>query len=474
MSERPDIPARGLVPYYDQLKAVLEDLRESASSSASLLLSMETSKQDANSSLAILSSTDRLDDNKRIRITSSQKQEAENDYNGGETVWLDLENPLAKAMISWRLRYDLDTRTVYGEGEAPSDAPYRSVVWAGAHWFAQNQVDDDNPTAIHGHWSVETPDLSGALHTRFQIFFNDRDDPTKIGSEVALISTNRADFMVQRQSNQAGTENWGRFVVAGAQNLYRGLEIARTDDSDAGRRWFVGANSSAESGSNVGGDLVLRRHADNGDYLATALYVRRSNGEVTIGSDAWAPASNPAQLFVPSPGGDQSSVVAQPVAALTNGAATFLARLTTADELAIRVRVGNNPSRFELRSDGRMSWGGGSGAVDTHLYRDGVAGRLKTDGELTVASNVRIGSATAAGAVGALAVANASVSPSGLSTAAFWLYSDGGRPKFLTRNGVVITLEQQSAVADATDEASAVTQLNALLSRFRTIGLIAI
>ena len=395
-------------------------------------------KQDANSNISLISSTNRLDDNKRLRITTSQKQEAENNYDGGEVLWFDLENPLAKAMITWRMRYDASTREVYAEGEAPVNAPYQRVVWAGAHWFAQDQNDDDNPTDIHGHWSVETPDIDGRLRTRFQIFFNDRSDPTRVGSEVALISTNRADVVIDRQQNTESGAHWGRFVIAGSQSLNRGIEFARGDDSDAGRRWFMGENSLSESGSDVGCDFVLRRHDDNGDLLGHSIYIRRSNGEVTIGSSNWAPASNPAQVFVAHDGGEQSGVVVQPTSALTTGSA-YIARHQTASELSFRVRVTTGGDRLQIRSDGRVSWGDGS-SIDTHLYRQ-AANRLRIEGDIVADQSLRIGAnPAAAGGVGVLVMANATIVPSGVPAGRGIIYVEGGALKYLGGSGTATTI----------------------------------
>jgi len=51
-------------------------------------------------------------------------------------------------------------------------------------------------------------------------------------------------------------------------------------------RWLIAAgNAVAETGGNVGSDFGIYRYADNGGYLASALYINRSSGNVTIGSE---------------------------------------------------------------------------------------------------------------------------------------------------------------------------------------------
>jgi site-specific recombinase XerD len=49
-------------------------------------------------------------------------------------------------------------------------------------------------------------------------------------------------------------------------------------------RWDLLANNTAESGSNVGSDLQLNAYADNGAFLSTPLFIKRSTGNVGIGT----------------------------------------------------------------------------------------------------------------------------------------------------------------------------------------------
>jgi hypothetical protein len=47
-------------------------------------------------------------------------------------------------------------------------------------------------------------------------------------------------------------------------------------------RWAVGANNSAESGSNVGSDYIINRYDDSGVFQSTPLQITRSSGTVAI------------------------------------------------------------------------------------------------------------------------------------------------------------------------------------------------
>jgi len=386
-------------------------------------------------SIRLQSPVDPLEDTRRIRFESYQKQETENSFNGGETIWFDTA-PLAKSMITWRLPMDWGTREVMGAHSGPfDDSDWKRVVWAGAHWFAQDQVDDENPTDIHGHWSVETPLPNGELHTRFQIFFNDRTDPTLVGNEVALISTSRADFMVSRYTT--GGEDCGRFILAGTHSLDRMVEFARTDDDPANTRWKIGVNAQQESSGNVGGNFELQRYDDAGDSLGTLLYGRRSNGELTIGSTAWTPASDPAQLLINHAGAGQNGILVQPQAALTTGAA-FKARLSSATEIVLQGRVGSSTEQIQILANGQISWGPGSAALDTTLSRTAAA-RLAVNGEFDIAKSLRIGGATAGGGVGAISMLNAATIPNS-NIAGGHLYVEGGALKFRGSAGTITTL----------------------------------
>lgn len=49
-------------------------------------------------------------------------------------------------------------------------------------------------------------------------------------------------------------------------------------------RWVLGANNAPEGGSSAGSDLYLNAYNDAGSYLSTPLFVRRSTGNVGIGT----------------------------------------------------------------------------------------------------------------------------------------------------------------------------------------------
>ena len=96
---------------------------------------------------------------------------------------------------------------------------------------------------------------------------------------------------------------------------------------------------------------------------------------------------------------------------------------------------------------------GPSGAQDTNLYRS-AAGTLKTDGSLVVVGDLTL---------------SASDIISDTTTGTKFGTATTQKIGFYNATPVV----QGASVADATDAASAITQLNALISRIEATGLIA-
>lgn len=392
-------------------------------------------------SLKINSSFDRLADSKRLHISSYQFQEPENSYNGGETVWLDV-SPMAKSMITWRVPYDSATRAVlsHDADQASLTAAMKRVVWVGAHWFAQDQVDDDYPTDIHGHWSVETPLANGDLHTRFQIFFNDRADPTKVGCDVALISTNRADFLVSTVVRDGEPE--GRFIISGWHNADRGIHFTRSDDDAAHLRWWWGVEGVEETGSNAGADFLVRRHDDSGVELEEVIRIGRSNGRINLGkpADAMAYLARTARVTIAGDGGETSGLSIMQNAPLTGTGAAIRVGTSTSSQIVFATAIGTGYDRFSITTQGTITWGNSDSALVTTLYLD-TTNRLKTNATLALGGGLRVGGATTEGSgVGTVSINNASTVPTASNASGGILYVEGGALKFRGSSGTITTI----------------------------------
>jgi hypothetical protein len=70
------------------------------------------------------------------------------------------------------------------------------------------------------------------------------------------------------------------FAVDTPPGSYKGYSL----NASGNARWFVGSESTAESGSNAGANFVIERYADGGGFLGTPFQITRSSGLITLGS----------------------------------------------------------------------------------------------------------------------------------------------------------------------------------------------
>lgn len=292
------------------------------------------------------------------RLSLQSYQAAGNNF-FGEVVRMDLLKPQSKAMLAWRLSRP--------PGSDPATG-LRTVTWVGAHWAAQ-----DNPNVIHGHWSVETPDASDALQTRFEILFSNQAQ-TAVGSDKTLILTNKADLVVRCDNGQRLRLKTG----AGAEKL---IEWGNADWGGSSR-WTAGVNADAESGSNVGANLEVSRFNDSGVRQDAPIKVTRSNGQVQIGGDSGTAAG-----MIVRRNSAGSNV--QAINTATGGTAFRMTAQDAATSRAIQADVtGESGVRFVAFADGKHEWGDGTNARDTNLYRS-AADVLKTDDSVHVGADLR-------------------------------------------------------------------------------------
>lgn len=107
-------------------------------------------------------------------------------------------------------------------------------------------------------------------------------NPRNIGSFSNTVWGQLANFAVKIAV--AGSAILG---IDGLAGNYRTLRYR----SSGGDRWWVGADNSAEAGSNAGSAYVIQRYDDTGAYIDTPLTVNRANGTVSIGSGGLAVAN---------------------------------------------------------------------------------------------------------------------------------------------------------------------------------------
>lgn len=316
-----------------------------------------------------------FDSTSRILLESYQRAGTNNI---GEITRIGMKKSDAKAMITWQFPNSYD-----GSGD-PVGTLY-SKVWMGAHW------DSTGHTGPHGHWSMETPDATDLLRTRFSIDFADTssgysNNPGD-GLDKTLIATNQADFLVRTSYTTYGVgDGTGRaasaFRLKGDAGLNMDVEFGRADDN-SNRRWVIRNSSDAESGSNAGALLQIIGYSDSGALLGTAFQIARDTGAVTVG----VTSSYRGGLTV-----NKTTSTAMTVSHTGTGGTSYLA--TTADTTSRVVSAsvsGDANQRVVIYSDGKHEWGAGSSTRDTNLYRN-AADQLKTDDSFVVGARLTVGS----------------------------------------------------------------------------------
>lgn len=304
---------------------------------------------------------DTTDSTGRLNLYSYQRADL---GSFGETIRNFAMRKDAKSMTAWYFPdqgYDTSRNPV---------GSFKPVVWTGAHWEANNHASN------HKHWSVEVPDSTGAIQTRFEVRFGDPNvDNAIAGLDKTLIMTNLADLVVRCTNDQT-------FRLSSPLNSGDEKSIEFNHDSAGSAqylRWKVRATGESETGGDAGTNFQVARYSDAGVYQDAPLVIQRSTGRVSIGGDI-----NPAaQLHVTRPSGQLGYFKAP-----TTFQSALLVEGVDNTVKAIQVDVtGDTDHRFQMMADGAMSWGPGSAARDTFLYRGG-AGVLKTDGSLTVGADL--------------------------------------------------------------------------------------
>lgn len=365
----------------------------------------------------------------RINLYSYQRAQ-----NGsfGETVRKFLMRKDAKAMIAW---YGPEVPSSQTAGYDASRDPLTTVSWNPWAWIgAHYEANDHN--SIHGHWSIEVPDTSGALQTRLEIPFIDQEgDTTQIGVETTNIRTNQADFTVRASS--------GVLRIGSSNTFNKDILLSISADRAAsGERWKIRADSTTEAGGNAGTNFQIRRYADNGNFIETAIGIERSTGNVTLGID---PVSALARLHV-SPPTNKHGIIVKPASSQGSNSA-YAAQLTATTDRLMDSRVtGDGTARLVQYTDGKLEWGDGTNARDTNLYRSS-ADTLTTDDSFIVTQSFRgVGNATLGAAMitgsgsRVFGFGNALVVPTTNPSGGGILYAEGGALKWRGSSGTITTI----------------------------------
>ena len=321
-------------------------------------------------SLTLLSSFDggedegepgQYDSTSRINLESYQRAD---EHTYGEIIRIFSRRFDSKQMIAWYGPTSYDTN-----GDPVGiNVPW---FWMGAHYEANDHA------SVHGHWSVETPDASGSLQTRFELTIW---DPLtgQYGMNKAMIKTNLADFVVR-------TSNGQELRISSPAGNEKPITFSNdSNGASVSRRWKIRVTSDAESGGNAGSDMQILRYDDTGTTIDQPIIINRATGLVSIGGTSGT-AGGLAVTRIGSP--------AVTITALATGGTALLAQGADAASRFAQAQVSADAaSRLVIYVDGKHEWGDGTASRDTNLYRS-AADTLKTDDSLHVAGRLGVSAA---------------------------------------------------------------------------------
>ncbi|MGA5435475.1 hypothetical protein ACPCIZ_12875 [Streptomyces cellulosae] len=318
--------------------------------------------------------TNGTDSTARINIYSYQRAQT---HSFGEVQRMYAMRQDSKQMLAWYGWVNPDRTPGYDPvtREVAEGASCEPIAWIGAH------IEANDHNSMHNHISIEVPDSTGALQTRFEILLGDR-TTGEIGLDKSLIITNQSDFVVRCSNGQ-------QLRLAAAKGVEKGIQFSNDSyGSPDARRWKIRQTATAETGSNAGSDYELVRYDDSGTAQSSTFIMRRDTGYLGLGA---AVGDITSRLTVRQDG----QVSAGFFVSTTEGVAstaTLRVETATASKRAFDYRLtGDSVSRIRMDSSatgggGTLTFGNGTTA-DTNLYR-GAANLLQTD------DTFRIGSAS--------------------------------------------------------------------------------
>ncbi len=289
--------------------------------------------------------------------------------------------------------------------------------------FSLEYPDDNSSVDIAGHFETLADDVDTAINTR-----------------LALTGGTLTGALAGTLTTDSSSSTTGAFKTAGGMGIAKALYVGTTlnvtgattltgdltvskaaaalniTSSDTGylllsgatsasfrlqtsgsSRWIIEKNSTAESGSNAGSDLVVYARTDAGGALSTPLTITRSTGATTLTGDLTISKASPF-LTVYATSGNSYVLVNRPagsvggVALQTNNATRWLTSVTNT------VESGSNAG-----SDfGIQAYNDAGALLSTPLTITRSTGAVTLTGDLTVNkgdAQFTLGSGSGAGIV---------------------------------------------------------------------------
>jgi hypothetical protein len=86
------------------------------------------------------------------------------------------------------------------------------------------------------------------------------------------------------ESHTRSTTNTSYITSASPSGYETAAAFKTYASSNVENRWLIGKNADSETGSNIGADFFINRYDDNGNYIAQPFFIKRSNGNIGIGT----------------------------------------------------------------------------------------------------------------------------------------------------------------------------------------------
>jgi hypothetical protein len=190
-------------------------------------------------------------------------------WKGQWTTTGTLPSPLALATDYYAKRIDNNTIEVYTDSALTAKVDF-TAQGSGSHTFTPDNTFFNNE---HRHFSIEVSnsDLSNK-NTRLSIPWGY--DTTEIGTFQSNLNVNDGQIRI---NGSTGTNRDIQFGGVLSSNLTPDLKNIR---------WTMRADSTTESGSNLGSDWRLVRYTDLGAAIDSPIFVKRANGFVGLGGNA--------------------------------------------------------------------------------------------------------------------------------------------------------------------------------------------
>ncbi|MDR1448445.1 MAG: hypothetical protein LBI63_05795 [Candidatus Ancillula sp.] len=211
------------------------------------------------------------DTTSRLNLYSYQRAAGNKNGQFGENIRHYMMKCDAKSMDAWYF-----PKNGYDSDKNPNSDEFVPGVWTGAHWCANNA---DEGGKNHKHWSIEVPDQSGQLQTRFEVVFGERDRNDDLaGLEITEIKTHQSNFTFLKTTDE-------RFRILGSDTHPPSLELgtSKGNDSDT-TKWSIEMQNK-ENGGNSGSDFAVVNYDDNGNKISTPLSIDRATSRIRIESN---------------------------------------------------------------------------------------------------------------------------------------------------------------------------------------------